>query len=158
MYVAVRSGGMDHVEAISRLMHQYGYRIDDGDFAGVGDLFRRGRLVMLGSRPVTLEGAEAVHRAMEDALIVYDGGTPRTKHLTSNILVDLDDDARRATARCYVTVLQAVAGDLPLQPIFSGNYQDRFARADDGWYFEERVIRSDLIGDMSRHRRDMRRR
>jgi hypothetical protein len=148
---------MDHREQITDLVHEYAFRIDDGDLAGVGQLFRRGQLVFLGSRPVTLVGAGEVHAGFADVIILYDG-TPRTKHLTTNVTVRVEAGERAATGRCYVTVLQAVRDDLPLQPIFSGNYTDRFARDDDGWYFEERVIRSDLMGDLSRHRRDLPRR
>jgi hypothetical protein len=148
---------VDHRAAITELMHEYAYRIDDGDLAGVGALFRRGRLTFLGKRPVTMEGADAVADSFADVIILYDG-VPRTKHLTTNVTITLDDGERTARARCYVTVMQAVRPDLPLQPIFSGNYEDRFARDDDGWYFEERLVRSDLMGDLSLHRRDLPRR
>ena len=57
----------------------------------------------------------------------YPDGTPRTKHVTTNLIVEVDDDAGTATGRSYFTVLQAVPG-LPLQPIVAGRYHDRFVR------------------------------
>jgi hypothetical protein len=52
---------------------------------------------------------------LRDNLIVYDDGTPRTKHVTTNIAVEVDEEAGTALARSYFTVLQALP-DLPLQP------------------------------------------
>jgi hypothetical protein len=46
------------------------------------------------------------------------------------------------------TVLQQTDG-LPLQPIAS----DRFERAADGWRFTFREVSTDLVGDVSQHRR-----
>ncbi|MOA58537.1 hypothetical protein D3C78_1829520 [compost metagenome] len=43
--------------------------------------------------------------------------------------------------------------DIPLQPIASGRYLDRFARIDGQWCFTAREYRLDLVGDMSRHLR-----
>jgi hypothetical protein len=45
-----------------------------------------------------------------------DDGTPRTKHVTTNITINVDDAAGTATSRAYFTVLQALPG-LALQPI-----------------------------------------
>ena len=39
--------------------------------------------------------------------------------------------------------------------IFIGTYHDIFAKDGGAWYFVERAITPDLIGDMSRHRADM---
>jgi hypothetical protein len=47
-------------------------------------------------------------------------------------------------------VLQAT-DDLPLQPIIAGRYHDRFELVDGQWRYCERVIHSDLRGDMSAH-------
>src|SRR5258708_4825390 len=91
------------------------------------------------------------HRAIE-SLIVYDDGTPRTKHITTNVAIEVDEKAGTAVARSYFTALQA-APDLPLQPIVSGRYHDRFERRDGQWRFVERRVRTDLVGDVSRHLR-----
>ena len=61
---------------------------------------------------------------LRDNVIVYEDGTPRTKHVT-NIAIEVDAEAGTASARSYFTVLQALP-DLPLQIIVSGRYLDRF--------------------------------
>ena len=43
--------------------------------------------------------------------------------------------------------------DLAPQPIVSGRYQDRFERRGGQWRFVERRVRTDLVGDVSRHLR-----
>jgi hypothetical protein len=43
--------------------------------------------------------------------------------------------------------------DLALQPIVSGRYQDVFERGDGQWRFVHRRVRTDLVGDVSRHLR-----
>ena len=40
---------------------------------------------------------------------------------------------------------------LPLQPIVTGRYRDRFARVDNSWTFAERHIIVDHVGDVSEH-------
>ena len=79
---------------------------------------------------------------------LYDG-KPRTRHLTSNSIIDVDEVAGTASARSVYVVFQATE-TLPLQPIISGRYRDRFARSDDGsWHFVERGFAVDLAGDLS---------
>ncbi len=85
-------------------------------------------------------------------LIVYHDGTPRTKHVTTNVAIEVDEEAGTAVSRAYFTVLQALPG-LALQPIVSGRYRDRFERSDGQWRFTERRVRVDLVGDVSRHLR-----
>ena len=80
----------------------------------------------------------------------YDDGTPRTKHVTTNLIIDVDDGAGTATAKSYFTVLQQV-DDLTLQVIIAGRYHDRFERVGGEWQFSDRLIFSDLIGDLSHH-------
>jgi 3-phenylpropionate/cinnamic acid dioxygenase small subunit len=81
---------------------------------------------------------------------MHEDGTPRTKHVTTNVLIEVDDVAGTAVARSYFTVLQAAEG-LGLQTIVAGRYRDRFERHDGEWRFAERRFTTDLIGDVSRH-------
>ena len=43
--------------------------------------------------------------------------------------------------------------DLPLQVIIAGRYHDAFAEVDGAWRFTDRLIFSDLVGDLSHHLR-----
>jgi hypothetical protein len=40
---------------------------------------------------------------------------------------------------------------VPLQPIVVGRYADAFARDDSGWYFTERIVDVEMVGDVSAH-------
>jgi 3-phenylpropionate/cinnamic acid dioxygenase small subunit len=135
---------------IENLIAKYAELVDDGDFAGVGALLADATFTG-GAGSVT--GRDAIEKKLRDSLIVYDDGTPRTKHVTTNVGIEVDEEAGTAVARSYFTALQAVA-DLPLQPIVSGRYHDRFDRRDERWRFVERRVRTDLVGDVSRHLRD----
>ena len=68
---------------------------------------------------------------------LYPCGTPRTKHVTTNAIIEVDDEAGTAAARSYYTVFQQL-DDFPLQPIITGRYHDTFHRIDGVWWFDQR--------------------
>ncbi|MEU6146146.1 nuclear transport factor 2 family protein [Streptomyces sp. NPDC047081] len=140
---------MSSQRAIENLIVRYAELVDDGDFAGVGRLLEDATFAGSGE-PV--RGGDAIETMLRDTLIVYGDGTPRTQHVTTNIAIEVDEEAGTAVARSYVTVLQALP-DLPLQPIAGGRYHDRFERRDGQWRFVERRVRINLVGDVSRHLR-----
>lgn len=132
---------------ICALVHEYARRLDDGDLGGVAALFEHAtwRSTATGQ---TLRGSEQV-RQVYSRVVLYDG-TPRTKHLITNLVVD-QVGATEASAHCYFTVLQSVTPGQPIEVILSGRYVDRFAKVDGSWRFEDRLFLSDLVGDLSRH-------
>ncbi len=133
--------------AIEALIFGYAERLDAGDLAGVAALFAGA--TYRSQAGGAYAGAAAVQAVLEAAVLLYDG-IPRTRHVTTNLILACDGDA--ATARSYFTVLQAAEG-LPLQPIVAGRYHDGFARVDGVWRFTDRLIFVDLVGDVSRHLR-----
>jgi ketosteroid isomerase-like protein len=135
--------------AIENLIASYAELVDHGDFAGVGLLLADATFTGAAG---SVTGAGAIEKMLRDNVIVYDDGTPRTKHVTTNIAIEVDEEAGTAVSRSYFTALQALP-DLALQPIVSGSYQDRFERRDGQWRFVERRVRTDLVGDVSRHLR-----
>ncbi|MEU5847821.1 nuclear transport factor 2 family protein [Saccharopolyspora shandongensis] len=135
--------------AIENLIARYAELVDDGDFAGLGSLLADA--TFMGGR-AEVSGSEAIEKMLQDTVIVYADGTPRTQHVVSNVAIELDEQAGTAVARSYVTVLQALP-DLPLQPIAAGRYHDRFERCDGRWRFAERRVRIRFVGDVSRHLR-----
>lgn len=139
---------VEDVEAISRIVYSYAELLDLGDIEGCGRVFTRAVLRTDGTGDV-LEGAEAVQRYIEDTVQLYDG-VPGTKHLVTNLVVDVDGDRRSATARSYYTALQ-VRPAFALQPVLAGRWHDRFERDGDEWWLTERLIRPDLIGDVRFH-------
>jgi hypothetical protein len=142
----------DSRESILRLMNEYCYRIDSGDLQGFANLFEHGTWLVQGDPNGGDTGSSAVMETLQN-IILYDG-KPNTKHVMSNIQVEIDDGGDSAQAQCYITVYQAVAPDFPLQPIFVGHYRDSFARVEGEWHFTMRDISPDLAGDLSRHRSD----
>jgi 3-phenylpropionate/cinnamic acid dioxygenase small subunit len=139
----------DSARAIENLVYAYAERIDGGDFAGVGELFRHGRIQA--APGVVIEGAEKVRKLYEHTTRRYDDdGTPHTRHLTTNVAIELDDAAGVASARSCYMVFQQV-GELPLQPIVTGRYHDTFHRVDGEWCFDTREMFVDLVGDVSQH-------
>jgi hypothetical protein len=100
----------------------------------------------------SVSGPAAIETMFWDMLVGYDDGTPRTKHVTTNVAIEVDEEAGTAVSRAYFTVLQALPG-MALQPIVSGRYRDRFERYDGQWRFAERRVRVDLADDVSHHLR-----
>jgi len=136
--------------AIENLYFIYAERIDAGDLAGVAELFARARFVGPDGAPIATGQAE-IQRLYERSTRLYEDGTPKTQHVTTNVILDLDDDGRGVSSRARFTVFQALP-DFPLQPIITGHYRDRFAwDGDSGWHFVERAIQPVLLGDLSRH-------
>ena len=138
----------DH-EEIRALVHAYAERIDRADFDAVADLFRHATLVAGdGSR---FSGRDTLRELWRQSVHVYDDGSPHVCHLISNVDVHLGEDGTSATSRSYVTVMQAVAGQLPLQPVAVSLHLDTFAKVDGAWRFTERRDRQVLVGDLSHH-------
>ncbi len=137
-------------DAVRALVIAYAERLDAGDLDGVAALFEHA-VVRPARSGTELVGREAVRR-MYDPVILYEDGTPRTKHVLSSHEVTVDAGAGTATSQCVFTVLGAAA-DSGIGPLLSGRYEDRFERVDGGWRFTERVIVPNLIGDLSTHMR-----
>jgi 3-phenylpropionate/cinnamic acid dioxygenase small subunit len=133
---------------IENLIARYAELVDGGDFTGLGALFGDATFSLNGGAPVT--GAGEIARLATDTLVIHDDGTPRTHHVTTNLLIDVDEVADHAVARSYFTVIQQ-AGDQPLQMIAAGRYRDRFARRDGAWQFAAREVITDFFGDTSQH-------
>ena len=138
---------------IANLVYRYAECIDGGDFEGAAALFAHARIkTALGEI-----GSKEVLQMWRDSVIVYEDGTPRTKHVITNPIIEVDEAAGRGTCRTYYTVMQQ-AGDGPLAPVICGRYHDAFERVDGRWRFSYRDYSlHDLPGDMSRHARNWRR-
>jgi 3-phenylpropionate/cinnamic acid dioxygenase small subunit len=133
----------DGVQQITSMVHRYCELFDTGQFDEFVAQFEHGQWHR------AAPGAEAARRWIDDHVYLYDG-LPRTKHVTTNLTVEVDEEAGTAVAQSYVTVLQALP-DFPLQPIFAGRYRDRFTRMDGRWRWTRREAIGDLYGDVSHH-------
>ena len=144
---------MDSARLIENLLYTYADRIDRGDLDGVAALFTHGRVHgQEGGGPETVfEGREGVRNLYGMATRIYeDSGTPKTKHVTTNAIIEVDDEAGTATAQSSYLVTQATP-ELPLQVIITGHYRDTFHRVDGRWWFDTREMFVDLKGDLSHH-------
>ncbi len=137
---------------IENLIYAYAERLDAGDLDGVAELFAHGRICGIENGPpeTVFTGIAGVRQMYEMATRLYDDGTPKTKHNTSNVQVYVDDSAGTARSRSYYAVTQATP-DLPLQVIVTGHYHDTFHRVDGAWWFDTRTMFVDQVGDMSHH-------
>jgi len=137
---------------IENLLYTYAERIDAGDLDGVAALFEHGRIAGMENGPpeTVFEGTIRVRQMYDMATRLYDDGTPKTKHLTSNVQIYVDEDAGTARGSAYYCVTQATP-DLPLQIIVTGHYRDTFHRIDGAWWFDTRTMYVDQVGDTSHH-------
>lgn len=135
-------------DAIAALIYTYAERLDAGDFDGVAALFAQATFHS-DRRPEVRRGTQQVLEVYRSTVAVYDG-SPCTKHVTTNVMIDIDEGGTTAAARSYFTVMQA-RPELPLQVIIAGRYHDRFARTDGTWHFTDRLIFVDLVGDLRFH-------
>ncbi|MCP1471726.1 3-phenylpropionate/cinnamic acid dioxygenase small subunit [Sphingobium sp. OAS761] len=140
---------MSAATAITNLLYRYAELMDAGDLEAVAALFERARIKTGGGEVV--EGSAPMLALWRAHVRIFPDGTPRTKHVITNPIVEVDEAAGTATCRSYYTVLQQT-DDLPLQAICAGRYHDAFVRADGQWHFSERDYSMlDLVGDLSQH-------
>lgn len=140
---------------IENLIASYAFLVDDGEFAELGDLLGDAEFSLNGG-PV-IKGRDAIEKFARDTLLTYNDGTPRTRHVTTNIIIEAGEEAGEeedtAVSRSYYTVFQALPG-FPLQAIASGRYQDRFQRTNGQWRFTRRIVTTSFTGDTSHHVRN----
>lgn len=137
---------------ILNLVHRYPELIDSGDFEGVGDLLRHATLEFQaddGSLMSRATGADAI-AASFTTVRLYRDGTPGTRHVISNEVVEIDEEAGTAICRYYITVFQRT-DDFPLQPVWANRYEDRLERVGGGWSIVHRRGYGHLPGDTSHH-------
>ena len=77
---------------------------------------------------------------------------PRTRHLMTNLTIDLVDGADEASGRCYYTVLQGVDAGAPIETILAGRYHDRYRRTAGRLAVRRAAVPSSISpADQSRH-------
>jgi 3-phenylpropionate/cinnamic acid dioxygenase small subunit len=141
----------DRVEIIE-LLYRYAELIDAGDFDGVGQLLSRSTFG--GRASGSVSGAENIAKLFAKTTRRYPdhGNTPRTRHLVLNPIVVLNADGTAATRSTFCVVQDTET--VPIQPIVVGRYFDTFSCATDdpaGWYFTNRTVDVEMIGDISAH-------
>lgn len=133
-------------EAVRALHGLYTEAMDAADWTTVGELFARGRLT--GPDGATVAEGGAGVRDLYSSMVLLHDGSPRTRHITANAVIEVDGDT--ATSRAAFVVHQQLDG-APLQAICAGRYLDRFSCTDGSWHFVERQFHLDQVGDLSGH-------
>lgn len=100
-------------------------------------------------RLVARSNSDLVEEIWRKHTRLYENGTPRCRHLVTNLIIE-PDGVDRARAQSYVVVIQQTR-TLPLQPIVAGDYLDRFVKVEGHWRFAERRIGVEMFGDLSEH-------
>ena len=85
----------DSAREIENLVYTYAERLDAGDLDGVAALFAHGRIAGMEDGPpeTVFTGVSGVRKMYEMATRLYEDGTPKTRHLTSNVRIVVDDAA-----------------------------------------------------------------
>lgn len=139
------------VRSIKAVMYTYAECVDLARFDELGELFSHGVLTSTSAADpddgMSGEDVAAFYAATNK---VHGDGTLRTRHVSSNVIVDVAEDGQTASARSYFAVHQGTDA-LPLQPIVAGRYEDDFALIDGQWRFARRLVIVDQIGDMREH-------
>lgn len=140
---------MDCSREISNLLFRYAEMMDAGRLEEVAALFRWAKVkTMSNAESLDEQGLLALWRKHVQ---IYPCGTPRTKHVVTNPIIEVDEVGELAVARSYYSVYQST-DDFPLQLIAAGRYHDEFERVDGHWRFRYRdYSMMDLTGDLSRH-------
>ena len=142
----------DDYFAIINLLNRYSDAVDRGDFAMVGDMFREADIYFPGSDELAARANSeyTLGTSLSEWTRVYpDTGTPKTRHLCVNPIVDFEADDR-ARVQSYFVVFQATEA-LPLQAIITGTYRDVLVKVDGQWKFIERRELIGQFGDLSAH-------
>jgi 3-phenylpropionate/cinnamic acid dioxygenase small subunit len=113
--------------AIQNLLHRYCDLLDRGDLDGMDELFAHATVRLPAVDEPFHNDANDLADNYRKYVRIYDDGTPRTRHMCTNIILEADgpDGAR---VQSYIMVFQA-ADKFPLQPLVAARYQDRFERA-----------------------------
>jgi 3-phenylpropionate/cinnamic acid dioxygenase small subunit len=129
-------------DEIAAIVHRYAEMLDGGDVDGVVALFSRAtwRSAATGTVLRTPEELRAVYAS----LVPADGSAPSTRHLMHNLVIELDDGAADAAARCSYTVLEGGNPGAPVRILLVGRYEDRYHRGRDGWHLTDRLFHVDL--------------
>ena len=119
-------------DQIRNLIHRYSEAVDSGQLEILDELFAHANLrVAVGNKaPGPPRPGSATVKTYRDAIRVYADGTPRTRHLVSNTIIEVDEAAGSASARSYNTTLQQVPGK-PITVIATAYYLDAFERIGD---------------------------
>jgi len=119
---------MSDIDEIDRVIKNYGYVIDDKDWDRLPEVFAPNGSFVVEGTDIAYEGLDAV-----DAFMRSFQAHP-LMHYSTNIIIDVEEGASRATARVKVFGPHADGTAV------IGTYHDTLVRTDAGWRFERRRV------------------
>lgn len=139
--------------AIANLVYGYAEHIDTGHLEDAAGLLARARIKWHPSTGEEMIDATQLLEYWRRVVILYEDGTPQTKHLITNPIITVSSAGNYATCSSYYTVLQ-IMSNRSMDVILSGRYFDEFERMHEDWHYTSREYGiADFVGDVSRHRR-----
>jgi len=147
-----RDIGAAHAEVL-RHVYRYPELIDSGDFEAVGDYCGGAQLIneLPDGTAVEVSGTAQVQAMLQGMVRRFpDDGSPHTRHVISNPIVELGEGGDTATCRYYITVFQRT-DELPLQSVWANRCEDQLRRVDGAWRLERRRGFGHMQGDVSQH-------
>ena len=142
MSIEARVQRLEDIEAIRRLLTDYGRLLDVRDFKGYAALFARDGVWDGGFGAAT--GPAEIQAMMEKSI----GGAPITGaqsnfHVLTNFEITVDGDTGAAWSR-WSFVSQDP--DKRARILYAGRYQDELVREAGHWKFKRRTVLGDLPG------------
>jgi 3-phenylpropionate/cinnamic acid dioxygenase small subunit len=134
---------LSDADEITALVHSYARLLDGDDLDGVVSLFEHSTWRSLPNGSVLRGSAEV--RPVYETLLAEDRNC-RTKHLITNLTVDIEPGSSAATSHCCWTVLRSAPGE-PISITLSGQYTDSFEKVDNNWRFTDRLITVDMTSE-----------
>ncbi len=129
-------------DAIREVMARYCHALDACNFSGVAALFAEDGVW-------TTDYGRATGRAEIEAFLATvvptKGNGPQRKHYIANTVIDVADNSASAVSD-YLIIRESEGG---LIPVMGGTYKDRFKRIGNGWFFAEKLLVHDIVGDMA---------
>ena len=138
---------MSDADEIRTLVYSYARLLDGGDVDGVVALFEHSTWRTLPNGSVLRGSAEV--RPVYENLLAREGDL-QTKHLITNLSIEIEPGANAASSHCYWTVLRSAPNE-PIAVTLSGQYTDRFQKLDGQWRFVDRLISIDQTAEPSDH-------
>jgi 3-phenylpropionate/cinnamic acid dioxygenase small subunit len=134
---------------IPNLLYRCAEAFDAGRFDEAAALFDHGRLV---ASDQVVQGREAIVAFWRRWVRLYGDGTPRTRHLIHNPIIEWAPDGTSARCRSVWTLWQQVQPGEPPRLLATGRYEDTLGAIDGSWCFlERRYAGIDMAGPMASH-------
>jgi len=125
--------------ACERLVNAYARALDLGDLSAAADCFaEHGSMARPMAPDQLIEGRETIRAAL-----LTRPRTLLTKHLVSNVMIDVESRDRARGISCLTMISTTPPADarppfISKGPLYFGEFQDRFVREQGVWKFLER--------------------